>query len=153
MQIAQINIAKMKWPIDDPRMSGFTDNLEPINALADAASGFVWRLKGDEDNATAIRVFEDEFLIVNMSVWESLEDVFNFIYKTDHKLFIRNKKNWFDNMERIHMALWYINDHEYPKPDEAKIRLEYIQKNGPSPYVFNFREKFNVDEYNAYMNN
>ena len=88
MHLAQLNIARMLAPLDDPKMAYFTNNLERINALADDKEGFVWRLKGEEENARAMQVFEDNYLIINMSVWKNRETLFDFVYKTAHLEFI-----------------------------------------------------------------
>ena len=142
MQIAQINIARMLAPLEDPIMEGFVNNLERINQLADAHPGFVWRLQGEEDNATAIRIFEDDYLIINMSVWASLETLQHYVYKTVHAEFIRRKKEWFSKMDKMHMALWWVEDGHQPSPLEGRQRLEYLQAHGPSEKAFTFAKPF-----------
>src|SRR6185369_5356313 len=109
LHIAQINIGKMVAPIDSPVMNDFVSNLDRINDQAENLSGFVWRLKDESNNATSIQVFEDEFIIINMSVWKSIEDLMNFVYKTQHFEFFARRKEWFMKMPEAHMAMWYVS--------------------------------------------
>ncbi|MHA7057665.1 DUF3291 domain-containing protein [Aquimarina sp. M1] len=146
MQLAQVNIAEMLAPINDPIMADFVNNLERINELAEQSEGFAWRLKGDEGNATALTVFDNLFLIINMSVWENMDALFNFTYKTDHVAILKRKKEWFHKMPRMHMAFWYIADGHEPTPEEAKERLYYLQEHGETPYAFSFKSKFTIDD-------
>ncbi|WP_299211732.1 DUF3291 domain-containing protein [uncultured Aquimarina sp.] len=146
MQLAQVNIAEMLAPINDPIMEDFVNNLDRINELAEQSDGFVWRLKDDEGNATAITVFDNLFLIINMSVWESMHALFNFTYKTDHVEILKRKKEWFHKMPRMHMAFWYIENGHKPTPEEAKERLYYLQEHGETPYAFSFKSKFTIDD-------
>lgn len=139
MHLAQVNIAKMKGPIDSPIMADFVANLDRINALAEAHEGFVWRLKGDENNATAIKVFEDDFLIINMSVWKDKKSLSDYVYKSDHKEIFKRRAEWFESMSEMHMALWLVEEGHFPSPEEAKERLEYLQKNGETEFAFGFR--------------
>ncbi|WP_299256688.1 DUF3291 domain-containing protein [uncultured Aquimarina sp.] len=146
MQLAQVNIAEMLAPINDPIMEDFVNNLDRINELAEQSDGFVWRLKDDEGNATAITVFDNLFLIINMSVWESMDALFNFTYKTDHVEILKRKKEWFGKMPRMHMAFWYIENGHKPTPAEAKERLYYLQEYGETPYAFSFKSKYTIDD-------
>ena len=140
----------MLAPLDDPIMADFVNNLDRINTLAEQSDGFVWRFKGDEDNATAIRVFEDDFLIINMSVWESKEALFNFTYKSDHVGIFTRRKEWFAAMRDMHMAFWYINKGHVPSPEEAKSRLAYLNQHGETPYAFTFKGKFTAEDAMKY---
>ncbi|MBQ4822755.1 DUF3291 domain-containing protein [Aquimarina sp. MMG016] len=151
MHLAQVNIAEMIAPINDPIMADFVNNLDRINALAEESNGFVWRLKGDEGNATAIRVFEYDFLIINMSVWENIDTLFDFTYKTAHVEILKRKKEWFHNMKKMHMAFWYVEKDHHPTPEEAKERLQYIRDYGETPYAFTFKSRFTTDELKAYQ--
>ncbi len=147
MQLAQVNIAEMLAPIDDPIMADFVNNLDRINMLAEQSKGFVWRLKEEGDgNATSITVFDNIFLIINLSVWENTETLFDFVYKTAHADILKRKKEWFHKMPRMHMALWYIEDHHTPSPQEAKERLYYLQEHGETPYAFSFKNRFTSKE-------
>jgi hypothetical protein len=94
--IAQLNVARLRAPLDSPHLTDFVDRLEPINALADRSPGFVWRLQTDDGNATSIRVFDDDMLIVNMSVWESVGALSNFVYRSEHRTVFGRRKEWFE---------------------------------------------------------
>ncbi len=150
MHLAQVNIAEMVAPINDPVMIDFVNNLDRINALAEESPGFVWRLKGDEGNATAIRVFEYDFLIINMSVWENIDTLFDFTYKTAHIEILKRKKEWFHNMKKMHMAFWYVEKGHDPTPQEAKERLHYIRKHGETPYAFTFKGRYSIEDLKNY---
>ena len=149
--LAQVNIAKMLAPIDSPVMADFVDNLERINQLADKSPGFIWRLKDDAGDATSIKVFADEFIIVNMSVWDSIEALFSFTYQSEHVEIFKRKKEWFHKLTDAHMALWHIPACHLPSTDEAKKRLGYIKMNGETPYAFTFRNKFTVEDLLNYQ--
>ncbi|AXT60256.1 DUF3291 domain-containing protein [Aquimarina sp. AD10] len=151
MQLAQVNIAEMLAPIDDPIMADFVNNLDRINELAEKSDGFVWRLKGDEGNATAITVFDNLFLIINMSVWKDSESLFDFVYKTAHSDILKRKKEWFHKLPRMHMAFWYIENGHEPTPEEAKERLYYLQEHGETPYSFSFKSKFTETDAKEYI--
>jgi len=144
--LAQVNIARMLAPIDSPVMADFVNNLDRINAIAEKSQGFVWRLTGDENNATALRVFEDDFLIINMSVWESKEALFNFTYASQHAGIMKRKKEWFHNMADMHMCLWYVDAGHKPSPEQAKTRLNYLSRHGATPFAFSFKDKFTAEE-------
>ena len=142
--LAQLNIARMIASIHNPIMADFVNNLDYINQIAEAHEGFVWRLKGDENNATAIRVFEDERLIINMSVWTSLEMLYKFTYASGHLEVFKRKKEWFSKMTGMHMVFWYISPGHIPTAVEAKNRLKYLNENGETPYAFTFKSKFTI---------
>ncbi|MBU2945221.1 DUF3291 domain-containing protein [Zobellia uliginosa] len=144
--LSQVNIAKMLAPIDSPVMADFVKDLDRINAIADKSTGFIWRLQGDENNATALRVFEDDFLIINMSVWESKEALFNFTYASQHAGVMKRKKEWFHKMSDMHMCLWYTKEGHEPTPEEAKERLRYLNDYGESPYAFSFKGQFTAED-------
>ena len=146
MQIAQINIAKMKGRKDSPEMVAFVDNLDRINSLADGSDGFVWRLIEESGTEQPVNVFDDDFLLINMSVWQSLDSLFKFTYQSMHVEIFKRKQEWFNKMEKMHMVIWYIDNGAIPSVEEGKLRLEYIQDNGPTPYAFNFKKKFNEKE-------
>jgi Domain of unknown function (DUF3291) len=140
--LAQVNIAKMLAPIDSPVMADFVAKLDEINALAESSKGFVWRLKGEDNNATAIKVFEDEMLIINMSVWESVEDLKDFVCKTGHSPVMRRRVEWFEKPQTAHLALWWIPAEHTPTPAEAQEKLEFLNKNGESALVFTFKNVY-----------
>jgi hypothetical protein len=144
MQLAQLNIAQTKYPLDDPKMKGFIDNLAPINALADASDGFIWRLAGENDNATDIQTFSDPNIIVNMSVWSSIEALKIFMFKTHHRDFLRRKKDWFNHIENANYVLWWLEDGTIPCVDDGIVRLEHLRSYGESPYAFSLKVPFTV---------
>lgn len=151
MQLAQINIAEMKAPINDPIMADFVANLEKINTIAESSEGFIWRLKGDEANATAMTVFDNIFLIINMSVWKDKQSLFNYVYTSAHADILKRKKEWFQQFPRMHMALWYVADGHEPTPEEAKERLYYLQEYGESPFAFSFKNSYTPKDALTYQ--
>ncbi len=144
--LAQINIAKMKAPIDSLVMSEFVANLDIINALAEKSDGFIWRLVGDNNNATSVKIFDDDFLIVNMSVWKNWEALFQFVYQSHHVEVFKRLKEWFEKMPEMYMALWNIPVGYLPTVSDATERLIYLRNNGETPFSFNFKKRFTIEE-------
>lgn len=144
--LAQINIAKAKAAMDSEIMRGFVERLEEINTLADKAPGFIWRLKDDAGDASAIQAYDDPSIAVNMSVWEDLDSLKNYVYRSIHVELLQGKKAWFNKMEKSHQALWWIPATHIPTLAEGKQRLGYLQKNGPSVFAFNFSKSFSCDQ-------
>jgi hypothetical protein len=144
--LAQINIAKMLAPIDSPVMAEFVANLDSINALAEGSDGFVWRLKDDVNNATSIRVYNDDFIIVNMSVWENANALHQFVYHSMHVEIFKQRKKWFEQMKDMHMALWYIPADYTPTASDGVERLDYLRANGETPHAFTYRSKFSIED-------
>ena len=142
--LAQINIGRLVAPIDDPRIAGFVSQLDRVNALADAAPGFVWRLQSTSGNATDIRYGDDPSILVNMSVWESLETLREFVYgpKSEHLDVLRERAKWFEKMDKPYYCLWWISAGHIPSVAEGRERLEHYQKYGPTPYSFWFQKLF-----------
>ena len=140
--LAQCNIVKLKAPLDSPIVAGFVAALEPINALADSAPGFVWRLKTDDGDATSIRVFADDQILLNMSVWESMEALSNYLYRSGHKDVLRQRRQWADRFEGVQAAMWWIRAGTVPEPSEAVARMDHLSRVGPSAYAFTFRTTF-----------
>jgi hypothetical protein len=141
--IAEINIAKMKGvDINDPIMKEFVDNLNIVNEIAEKSDGFVWRLKDENNNATSINPYNDEQIIINVSVWESIETLEDFMYRTFHSEFLKRRKEWFSNFGTAHTAMWWIPKGQTPTLQEAVEKLDYLQKNGASAASFDFRNKF-----------
>ena len=147
--LAQINIAQALAEMDDPIMHGFVSRLDEINALADNAPGFVWRLQTDEGDATSLRVFDNPMLIINMSVWRSVQDLKDFTYKTMHVEIFKERKKWFSKLGKPHMALWWVPKGHVPTLDEAKERLEHLTQHGPSEEAFTFSKVFEVEVFEA----
>ena len=147
--LAEINIARMLDEIDSPIMHEFAANLERINKLAEQAQGFVWRLKTDEGDATSIRVFEDRYLIVNMSVWENLGTLREFTYYSAHTEYFRRRREWFEKLAVPGVALWWIPAGRIATIEEAKLKLETIARHGATAQAFTFKQRFSVEEWLA----
>lgn len=139
--LAQLNIAQMRTPMDSPEMADFVANLDRINALADSAPGFVWRLAGDDGNATAFRPFGEDTL-VNLSVWESVDALRAFVYQSAHVEIMKRRKEWFDRMPQAYMVLWWVPAGHQPGEAEAKERLQWLRTHGPSEQAFTFQQSF-----------
>jgi hypothetical protein len=140
--LAQLNIGRVLAPLDSEQMSGFVNALDPINALADGSPGFVWRLQTEDGDATAIRAFDDDMLLVNMSVWESVEALAAFAYRSDHREVMVQRRRWFERMAEAFTVLWWVPAGHRPSTAEAKHRLELLRANGPTPEAFTFRHPF-----------
>lgn len=140
--LAQINIARMLAPIDDSFMAEFVAQLPSINALAEQSPGYVWRLQSDDGDATSIKVYDDDIIIINLTVWENLDALREFVYKSAHYGVLRNRKSWFEIFKGAYYALWWIPAGHLPSTDEAKERLEHLRANGESPFAFSFKHVF-----------
>lgn len=140
--IAQFNIARMRGSLDDPLMAGFVSRLNDINALADQSPGFVWRLQTPEGNATYLRPYDDERILVNMSVWETIDHLQRYVYHTAHAELLRQRRAWFENFAGASIVLWWTPVGRRPGMDEAKQRLAHLEAHGPTPYAFTFRQHF-----------
>jgi Domain of unknown function (DUF3291) len=140
-ELAQLNIAVMKEPLDSPRMADFVANLERINALAESSPGFVWRLKTEEGDATALRPLGDQTL-VNMSVWKDVASLNQYVYKSSHVEIMRRRKEWFERMSEASIVLWWVPQGHRPSVVQAIERLELLRAQGPSADAFTFRHAF-----------
>ncbi len=140
--IAQLNVGRARHDLDDTRMQGFMGRLDEINALADAASGFVWRLQSDAGNATDIKLTDDPNFIVNLSVWRSIEQLKNFAYKSAHAPIMAQRRNWFEVPTEAYLALWWVPEGILPTADEALARLETLKRDGPTAQSFDFQTVF-----------
>jgi hypothetical protein len=124
-------------------MEGFRTQLDPINALADESPGFVWRLQTEDGNATAIRPYAgDDLMAINMSVWESLESLQQFVYKSAHVATLRGRKEWFEPLDGPILVLWWIPAGQVPTVADAQARLAHLKEHGPTPHAFTFRSPF-----------
>ena len=140
--LAQVNIALPLEPLTSARLSGFVAALDEINALADAAPGFVWRLQTEDGDATAIRLLDDDRLIVNMSVWSSMTSLTEFVYRSDHVRIMRQRRGWFETMSEAYQALWWVPAGHLPTVAEAEQRITHLRAHGPTGYAFTFRNSF-----------
>ena len=140
--LAQINIGRMLAPIDDPIMAEFVAQLPAINALADASPGFVWRLQTESGDATSVKVYDDDRIIVNMSVWENVESLREYSYRSSHTGVLKYRTKWFESITGPYMALWWVPAGHIPSPQEGRERLEHLRKHGDSVYAFSFKNIF-----------
>jgi hypothetical protein len=144
--VAQVNIGRILAELDDPVMAGFVERLEEINALADASPGFVWRLQTNEGNATYFRPFEDERTLLNMSVWEDVEALRQYVYRSSHRELLRQRHSWFEKFAGAYAALWWVPAGHIPGMDEAKRRITHLDAHGPTQFAFTFQTVFPIDE-------
>ena len=136
LHLAQLNIGRIRYPLDDPRMADFVNNLDRVNAIAEHTPGFVWRLQDDSGNATAIHAFDDPRMLLNMSVWESVEALERFVWQTVHKRIYGRRPEWFEPLDRPHFVMWWVPAGHLPDLAEAKGRLEHLWAHGPSDHAF-----------------
>jgi hypothetical protein len=139
--LAQLNIAVIKAPLDSPVMADFVANLDRINALAEASPGFIWRLKGDDNNATALRPLGAD-TIVNMSVWQDIAALQHYVYQSAHVTIMRRRREWFERMATAYMVLWWVPQGHRPTVAEALSRLDALKQHGPTALAFTFRAAY-----------
>jgi hypothetical protein len=140
-QLAQLNVARPLAPLDTPQLADFVNQLDAINALAEASPGFVWRLVGDGNDATSVRPDNDPNLLVNMSVWTSAEALFDYVYKTMHVKVMARRREWFAKIEMF-QVLWWVQAGHRPSVAEAMARLELLRIQGPTPDAFTFKQRY-----------
>ncbi|MFD2467389.1 DUF3291 domain-containing protein [Amycolatopsis silviterrae] len=141
--LAQLNVGILKHPLEDPRMDGFTSMLDTLNEVADRAPGFVWRLVEDGGNdATAIRTPLGADVLVNMSVWENREVLWDYVYRSGHLDMLRRRSEWFELPKAPFQVLWWVPAGHVPTVEEAVGRLELLREQGPSPRAFGFRDSY-----------
>ncbi|WP_394233342.1 DUF3291 domain-containing protein [Pseudomonas anguilliseptica] len=140
-QLAQLNIATMKEPLESPSMADFVANLERINALAEASSGYIWRLQDEAGDATAFRPFGDDVL-VNLSVWRDVQALSDYVYKSAHTEMLKRRQEWFGKVDAAHMVLWWVPAGHRPSVQEAAERLTLLREQGASAQAFSFRQAF-----------
>jgi hypothetical protein len=140
--IAQVNIGRIKAPLEDPVMKGFVDRLDEINALADRSPGFVWRLQSPGGNATYFRPYDDDRILMNMSVWKTLDELKQYVYNSVHVELLRQRREWFERFSSTYAALWWVPVGHVPSVDEAKRRIAHLEANGPTPMAFTFGVPF-----------
>ena len=140
--VAQLNVGRSVAPMDDPRLAGFVSRLDEVNALAERSPGFVWRLQGDNGNATELKVSDDPLFIINLTVWRSLDDLYEFTYRSDHKTMFARRFEWFERSSGPSMVIWWQPAGTIPTPDEAIRRLALLAERGPTPDAFTFKQRF-----------
>lgn len=141
--LAQYNIARGVAPLDDPLLSGFVAQLDAVNAEAEASPGFVWRLKGDGGASSSyVRAYPDPNMLINLTVWDSIEALHNYTYRSNHADVYRQRKQWFVPSPDASFVLWWVPAGHIPTVEEGKERLEHLQEHGPTPVAFTFRRSF-----------
>ena len=149
-QLAEVNIAHMLAPLSDPLMAEFVAQLDAINALADNSPGFLWRLQTPEGNATALRPYEDDLILVNLPLWASLPDLSAFVYKSRHRQVLQQRPQWFERFDGPYLALWWVPSGHIPTVEEAKDRLTSLRDHGETPYAFSFKKPFPAPEAESF---
>lgn len=142
MRIAQYNIARLTHPLDAPETKGFVERLDEVNAFADRAPGFVWRLQSEDGDATGYDPYGDPYLIINLSVWDSLEALKAFTYQGAHLEAFRLRRQWFEDREEPMVVLWWVEDGHLPTIEEAADRLDHLRRRGPTAAAFTFARTF-----------
>lgn len=140
-QLAQVNVGRLKAPIDHPMIKDFADNLDRINALAEGSPGFVWRLKGDGNNATDLAIGDDPLFIPNLSVWTDIPSLGAFVYRSGHIEIMRRRREWFEHMD-LYMTLWWVPAGHTPTVEEALEKLAHLEAHGPTAAAFTFKSPF-----------
>ena len=141
-ELAQLNVGVIRAPMDSPVMEGFASNLDRINALAEAAPGFVWRLQTEEGDATEIRPFDVPNMLVNMSIWRDVESLSAYVYSSAHVELVRRRREWFERLTEAYLVLWWVPQGRRPSINEAAERLSLLKTHGPTERAFTFRQPF-----------
>jgi len=144
--MAQVNIGRIRASLDDPVMAGFVARLDEINTLADRSPGFVRRLQASEGNATYLRPYDDDRILINMSVWETVDALKHYVYRSVHAELLRQRQEWFEKFAGAYLALWWVPVGHIPGIDEAKKRVAHLEAHGPTQFAFNFKTVFQPDE-------
>jgi hypothetical protein len=145
MHLAQLNVARLRAPMEDPLIDDFRLNLDRINAAAETSPGYVWRLQDESGNATGIKPFGDDLEIVNLTVWESIDALADFTYRSGHVGLLRRRREFFEAPSGPVLCLWWIPVGTTPTVEDAIARLEHLRSNGPSPTAFTFRRHFDAE--------
>ena len=140
-QLAQINIGRLAAPLDSAQLADFVAGLDPVNAYAEAAPGFVWRLKDEASgDATSFSMYDDPAIIVNMSVWSDYQSLLDFVYDDVHRAFLRRRREFFQRMTEMYTVLWWVPAGHEPTLPEAQERLDQLRAGGPSEYAFRLKD-------------
>ena len=146
--LAQINIARHRYPEGDPRVADFFANIDRVNAAAERMPGFVWRLQDESGSATQIQAYDDPLIIVNMSIWDSVDTFEAFVWRTVHVPFYRRRDEWFGRLDGPHFAMWWVPEGYRPTAQEGRQRLEHLAANGPSDDAFGWES---LNQNNLWM--
>ncbi|MET9431814.1 MULTISPECIES: DUF3291 domain-containing protein [unclassified Streptomyces] len=141
-QLAQVNISRLKFPLDAPELKDFVDALDPVNAAAEAADGFVWRLQSEGGDATDVPVFGDDWLIINLTVWRDIDALTAFMYQGRHRELLGRRNEWFERVKEAMTALWWVEEGHRPTVEEAEKRLLHLREHGPTAHTFTLRTTF-----------
>ena len=144
-QVAELNVGRTVASLDHPALADFVANLDRINALGDASPGFVWRLQDEFGAATTIRAYEDPLMIVNLTVWETIEALREYAYRSVHVEFLRRRREWFVPLVGPSLVLWWVPAGHRPTIDEARDRLDRLAADGPTPAAFTLKTTFPPD--------
>jgi Domain of unknown function (DUF3291) len=147
--VAQVNIGLPREPLTSELLADFVAALDPINALAEASPGYVWRLQTVDGDATNVRGFGDDRLIINFSVWESVEALADFVFRSAHTDVMRRRRTWFEQMREAYAVLWWIPAGHIPTIGEAEERLALLRAHGPSAEAFTLREPYAAPDQGA----
>jgi hypothetical protein len=139
-QLAQFNIARIRYPLDDPRMAEFVDNVERVNGLAEQIEGFVWRLQDESGHAMGMTVYGDPRLLPNLTVWDNVQALERFVWRTLHRRFYERRAEWFVPVEGPPLALWWIPAGYRPPLAEGVERLDHLKAHGPSDHAFGWEQ-------------
>jgi hypothetical protein len=142
--LAQINVARMRESLEHPSMQDFIAQLPSINALADTHPGFIWRMQSGEGDAIYIRAFDDPHMLINLSVWRDVESLREYVYNSAHAAVMRDRRRWFEKMQSVHTALWWIPSGHLPSEQEGRDKLDQLQREGPNQQVFDFKNSFDA---------
>ncbi|OZI08806.1 hypothetical protein BWI93_07160 [Siphonobacter sp. BAB-5385] len=142
-QLAQVNIVRLLAPFDSAELADYTSRVEPLNTLADGSPGFVWRLQSDTGDATSIQAYEDPMILINLSVWEDIETLKAYTYRSDHATIMKRRREWFAKIKSVTLALWWIKSGSLPTVEQARQRLDCLNQHGPTPFAFTFKTLFN----------
>jgi hypothetical protein len=146
--VAQVNVGRLVAPLDSPQLADFMAWLDPVNAVADSAPGFVWRLQTEDGNSTALRAFENDAegsdggILINMSVWESVDALAAFVYGEAHRPVLRRRREWFERLKDVYAAVWWIPRGHIPTVGEAEDRVKHLRAHGPTPHAFTLQVHF-----------
>lgn len=140
--LAQYNVAKLVAPLDDARLDDFRANLDRINEVGDRSPGFVWRHQNADGNSTGTRVGDDPLVVINFTVWESIEALFEYTYHSDHVEMFRRRREWFEEHDGPYLVFWWVAAGHIPSVHEAEERLAHLREHGPTPHAFTFKQRF-----------
>jgi hypothetical protein len=144
--LAQVNVGRILGPMDDPVMAEFAASLDRINAIAEQSPGFIWRLKDASNNATSIPVTEDRFLLINMSVWRTVDELIAFVYHSPHSVYVRRRAEWFERLKEQYMCCWWVPAGHEPSVAQAMERIGHIRREGPTPLAFTFKQLYTLEQ-------